>query len=676
MGRILNIWAFACSISVVQPSGALANSIDLYGFESLFGEPVTTSVTGTPMRASQVPVNMTIVTAEDIRRSGALSIPEVLGQLAGIDVLQWTANHFDVGIRGYNQAYNPRLLVMINGRQVYLDHYGLTAWSALPVQMGEIHQIEVVRGPNTALFGFNAVSGVVNIITHNPLYQQVSEISSTIGTHGTFDINALATVGIPNNYGIRVSAGYVDMGNHDDESPLADSLFDTDPERQSFAVDAAVAIGTSTQLAVDVSHVDAQYNEIEGAYTYANSNYNIGSLRARLFHDSDYGLWTLSAYQNKLTEKLGSPGLSIVGGTRLRGRNLIQVASIENQFVPAANHNLRFLAEYRDNTVDTSHGGGTDVGYHVASASGAWSWQILDSLSTIVSARYDRLDLHADGDPFTPLQSEDYDQQHNEYSYNLATLYRPTPTDSFRLSAARGIQTPSLLEFGIVFPPQPILGNIFIVGNPELSPTTIQTYEFNYERDLPQLASKLGLSIFHQAFDELKSLPALGVAGLEFINGLPATRSQNIGKSSAWGIEAEISGDIGQYFDYALNYSYVNIDDDLDINQNSLDYGALFEDATPHHLIKAKFGADWENWEADMFVNWQSERDLIDNPTGFALSRTELDSVFNMNARIGYRVNDRMHLSVSGSNLLGDNETTNGLDIDRRLLFTAKIKLN
>ena len=99
-----------------------------------------------------------ILTADDIRRSGGQNIPEVLRQVNGVNVVQKTANSYDVSIRGYNQHWSQRLLVLVNGRQVYLDHYGYTDWASIPVQLEEIRQIEVVKGPNTALFGFNAVN--------------------------------------------------------------------------------------------------------------------------------------------------------------------------------------------------------------------------------------------------------------------------------------------------------------------------------------------------------------------------------------------------------------------------------------------------------------------------------------------------------------------------------------
>ena len=151
------------------PTLAQAQSMDYGALEQLFGEPVTTSATGSPQRASDVPANMEIITADDIRRSGADNIPDILQFVAGVDVRRYSFSDTEISVRGYNQQSSPRLLVLINGRQVYLDDYGRTAWQTLPVQIDEIRQIEVVKGPNSALFGFNAMGGVINIITFDPL---------------------------------------------------------------------------------------------------------------------------------------------------------------------------------------------------------------------------------------------------------------------------------------------------------------------------------------------------------------------------------------------------------------------------------------------------------------------------------------------------------------------------
>jgi outer membrane receptor for ferrienterochelin and colicins len=85
-------------------SGAQAQTMDYGSLEQLFGEPVTTSAIGSPQKATEAPVNMEIITAEDIRRSGAHDIPGVLRHVPGVDVLPWTNSDEDVGVRGYHQA--------------------------------------------------------------------------------------------------------------------------------------------------------------------------------------------------------------------------------------------------------------------------------------------------------------------------------------------------------------------------------------------------------------------------------------------------------------------------------------------------------------------------------------------------------------------------------------------
>jgi len=165
----IRIAAVSAACIVAAVSRVQAQTIDYGALEHLFGEPVTTSATGSPQREADVPANMEIISADEIRRSGADNIPDILQFVAGVDVRRYGIADAEVSVRGYNQQFSPRLLVLINGRQVYLDDYSHTAWQSLPVQIDEIRQIEVVKGPNSALFGFNAAGGVINIITFDPL---------------------------------------------------------------------------------------------------------------------------------------------------------------------------------------------------------------------------------------------------------------------------------------------------------------------------------------------------------------------------------------------------------------------------------------------------------------------------------------------------------------------------
>src|ERR1700722_9928113 len=187
--------------------GAAAQTINYGPLEQLFGEPITTSVTGSAQRSSEVPANMEIITAEDIRRSGARDVTSALRNVVGVDLMQSGKDQTEVSVRGYDQPFAANLLVLINGRQVYADTYSLTPWSALPVELADIRQIELVKGPSSALFGFNAVGGVINIVTYNPLYDDVNSVTAMGGTQDLAQGSAVTTFKVGDEAGFRVSAG-------------------------------------------------------------------------------------------------------------------------------------------------------------------------------------------------------------------------------------------------------------------------------------------------------------------------------------------------------------------------------------------------------------------------------------------------------------------------------------
>jgi len=110
--KLLTLWAV---IGAVGIPAAQAQSIDYGSFEHLFGESVTTSATGLPERVTNVPVNMTIITADEISRSGARDIPGVLRHVAGVDIMQWSNDDSDISVRGYDQAFAARTLVLTTG---------------------------------------------------------------------------------------------------------------------------------------------------------------------------------------------------------------------------------------------------------------------------------------------------------------------------------------------------------------------------------------------------------------------------------------------------------------------------------------------------------------------------------------------------------------------------------
>ncbi len=259
-----------------------AQSIDYGSLEQMFNEPVTTSATGSPQRASQAPVDMDIITAADIERSGAVDLPTILSRVAGLDVQTWGAGAADVGVRGYNGAMNPRLLVLVNGRQVYLDFYGYTAWSTLPVRLEEIRQIEVVKGPNAALFGFNAVSGVINIITYNPKYDVKGFAAGRVGSEGYREASLGHTFSA-DRLSARLTTGASQQSEFKHTVGVGALL--SNVERLTANLDSVVELSEKAEFRLEAGWAHTLENGAGSTYAYIPSKYVVSSLKGTVNWD-------------------------------------------------------------------------------------------------------------------------------------------------------------------------------------------------------------------------------------------------------------------------------------------------------------------------------------------------------------------------------------------------------
>jgi len=124
-----------------------------------------TTVSRTPEPVGRVPAAVHVITQEDIRRSGALSIPEVLRLAPGMQVARINAGLWSIGMRGFADRLARSVLVLIDGRAVYSPLFAGTYWETQDVLLEDVERIEVIRGPGGTLWGANAVNGIINIIT-------------------------------------------------------------------------------------------------------------------------------------------------------------------------------------------------------------------------------------------------------------------------------------------------------------------------------------------------------------------------------------------------------------------------------------------------------------------------------------------------------------------------------
>ena len=120
-----------------------------------------------PVKAFDTPAAIFVISGEDIRRSGATSIPEALRLAPGVEVARIDANKWSIGIRGFGSRLTRSVLVLIDGRTVFTPLFDGTYWEVQNTMLEDVDRIEVIRGPGGTIWGPNAVNGVINIITKN-----------------------------------------------------------------------------------------------------------------------------------------------------------------------------------------------------------------------------------------------------------------------------------------------------------------------------------------------------------------------------------------------------------------------------------------------------------------------------------------------------------------------------
>ncbi len=163
-----------------QRVGAPTGDLESVSVDELFSLQVT-SVGRKAQELSKAPAAIFVLTAEDIRRSGATCIPEALQWVPGLTVLHLDGRSWVVSARGGARLYADKILVMIDGRSLYTPLFSGVIWDSIDVPMEDIEQIEVVRGPGAVMWGPNAVNGVINVITRHAKATKGGQVSVAAG---------------------------------------------------------------------------------------------------------------------------------------------------------------------------------------------------------------------------------------------------------------------------------------------------------------------------------------------------------------------------------------------------------------------------------------------------------------------------------------------------------------
>ncbi len=184
----------------------------LQSIEDLMNIEVT-SVSKKEQKISQAAAAIFVITQEDIHRSGATNIPDLLRLVPGLDVSQISANSWAISARGFNQQFTNKLLVMIDGRAVYTPLLGGVNWDTQDTPLEDIERIEVIRGPGATIWGANAVNGVINIVTKKAADTRGALVTAAGGTEGQAQGTAQYGGAIRENTSYRIFTDYLNRNS-------------------------------------------------------------------------------------------------------------------------------------------------------------------------------------------------------------------------------------------------------------------------------------------------------------------------------------------------------------------------------------------------------------------------------------------------------------------------------
>ncbi len=604
------------------------------------------------------PLSTSVLTSEDIARAGVLSIPEALRLIPGVIVREKTNGNYDVHIRGNDnipsgqQAYvseNTLTLVMLDGRPVYNYATGGTFWESLPIGLGDIDRIEVVRGPASALYGANAVTGVINIITQKVASKKLSveanlqsgnrfkELPSSMAVSGAQ--NLAISFGVNDKLKFRFSGNYNyrDRAQEDVYLWQSPSKLTPDLKRSGYyPVDSTVLVGKdSDQLYNDPSmSLDAYgangymfYNPTENI----NVDFAIGTQRSTaISSNTDNGF--IAHTTRKIETQYADLRTSVYGfnlqASYMWGFENLSMGSSGYEFDL---DNLYLNADYNFLLLDKRLSIRPGLSYARSSVTDKPYIEegedaFLNGEATLSSFAPS---IRVDYSPFKKLRLvgafryEKNDIPDKGYpTWQLVANYKLYETSSIRATYSRANRSPFMLDMkanaNLVVDPFPAPNmhsneasdpkNRFTVrleGNPNLELATMDMFELGYRR-------KLGKHVLFSGeafYTKLRNISALGVDTMKYTLTqaaygslpYPYERHQtydNVKETSQqYGATAEVGVVINQYVNFRLfgTYQYTKL-------KNHDDY-----------TIDAKVARVTEYVEQNPSI-WNQELDISDIP--------------------------------------------------------------
>jgi iron complex outermembrane receptor protein len=588
-----------------------------------------------------------VITQEDIRRSGATTIVEALRLAPGVEVGRIRSSQWAVGIRGFASRTSRSVLVLIDGRSVYTPLFAGVYWEAQDTVLADVERIEVIRGPGGALWGANAVNGVISIITKSA--------EETLGGHASAGSGDEEHAVVAARYGGRLGNGtfYRVYGKYADrEAQFHSDGQDVDAWHMAqggFRTDGALgALGTLTvqgDAYTSRNGILANFTSFTPPFQVtapAEVDISGGNLLGRLTHATKAGSEIrLQVYFDRTHRH--EPQVQ-------EDRNTLDF-DLQGHYSPASRHDVTWGLAYRWTADDT---GRNPTVFFVPQRR---TDRLFSALLQDQIAASDRLRFTLG----TKLEHNGYSGF--EVQPNLRVAYRPAGDHVLWAAASRAVRTPSRLDHDItVFsgtsPTVPVFA--VITGNERFVAEQVLAYEAGYRlQATPRLS--FDLSAFYDRYRDLFSLEA----NAPFQEGgrvvVPFTVGNGI-RGRGRGFELATDAIVTTILKVRTSYSYLALD--LAPKRGSSDTSTAHstEGSSPRHQVATAGYLDLpRNFELDAMARY------VDR-----IPAQRIEAYFNLDLRLAWRPIRSLELSILGQGLLQDHHAEfDSVEIERAILGHA-----
>jgi len=577
-----------------------------------------------------------VINRADIKRSGAITIPEVLRMVPGLQVAHSESGQWVVTARGFANGFSNKLLVMVDGRTIYTPLFSGVYWGSQDVMLENIKQIEVIRGPGATQWGANAVNGVINIITEPASNTQSASASATYGNKND---SLMARYGgkIKNNSYYRIYASHYNERNTDnlynktvgndfalnrggfridydefekDLITLQTDIYNSDIQLDSFLPDTAGQHRMKDDLDIHGGNITSKWEhqisdkEETQLQIYYDKDARSHSLLSRKVQtiDTDFQYSNSLKESHKLTSGLGYRGVN----SNLEGN------SFRLNFDPIRRNTQLYSAFIQDEIS-----------------------LLPDKLLLTIGSKFEH-------NSFTGYQVQP----------SVKTSWLVTHDQTLWASIARATRTPNISENDINM----VVGTSgpFYTrqqGDTGFDSEKLIAYELGY-RVRPTNDSIANVAVFYNDYDDLRSAEYSGIStqgGNNFVSVSP----QNKGKGKAVGFELDGSVKINKRWELKSAYSFLKLD--LDTKAGSTDAELEKEQKrSPKHQFNIQSRFDISNdVTIDNILYYVNGITVTDNNS----NSLKIPAYFRFDTHIGWQYSKNISFDFAGQNLFNNSHT-------------------